>query len=253
MIEEYIEAFRRRSTAMAGPQDELVDADGIVGALARGDESTGGRLLIIDDRALPVLRELGPGVPAGVITVLAEAKRCTELLISGGAEPQAASAMVCRDLAVVPELALPPELTLRRVRRRPEDEPDGVPVAAAAAACLRAESVPDEAIPGFVAFLTSLPPSSRLFAATDAAGAVRATAAYGRYGEDVNVFFVSTDPAWRGRGIASAMTAGALRAGREQGGVRACLDATRAGFGIYRRLGFDVAGTVTMFFGMGGE
>jgi hypothetical protein len=46
------------------------------------------------------------------------------------------------------------------------------------------------------------------------------------------------------------MTAAALHAARGQGGIRACLDASPAGFGIYRRLGFDVAAPLTLFLGL---
>jgi ribosomal protein S18 acetylase RimI-like enzyme len=86
---------------------------------------------------------------------------------------------------------------------------------------------------------------ARFFAALDADGAVRATSASAVSGEDASVTFVNTDPAWRGRGIGTAMTALALRDARARGARRACLSATAAGQGIYARLGFSVAAFAT--------
>jgi hypothetical protein len=43
------------------------------------------------------------------------------------------------------------------------------------------------------------------------------------------------------------MTAAALRAAREAGARQGCLDATAAGFSIYRRLGFETLTRTTQF------
>ena len=158
-----------------------------------------------------------------------------------------ATAMVCPDLAGVPRTDLPNEFTVHRVRRLPDDDASGVPVEQAAAACMRAEADIEGSLEGFVGFLRSLPAEAHLFAATDASGEVRATSASGCFGEDVNAFFVSTDPQWRGRGVASAMTSLALRDARDRGGTRACLDASSAGHNIYTRLGFHDVCPVTLF------
>lgn len=247
LIGAYVGAFERRSALMARPHEREVAQPGIVGTVATAD-ARGGRLLITDDRAVEVLRGMLPDVRAQVVTVLESAPECCDLLrVEQALSGEAATAMVCPDLAAVPAIDLPAELTLLPVRRRPDDAADGVAVERAAAACLRAEPSVDEPLDHFVAYLRSLPESAQLFAAVDGEGEVRATAASGCYGADANAFFVSTDAAWRGRGIATAMTAFALREAHSRGAVRACLDATAAGRGIYERLGFVAACSVTMF------
>jgi GNAT superfamily N-acetyltransferase len=149
--------------------------------------------------------------------------------------------MVCRDLRAVPALPLPAELTLRPV-------PGGVPLeAAVAAAVAAADPAIDESPEEFAAYLRTLPPSDRLFAAVDRGGVVRATSAAGVAGTVANAFFVNTDPAWRGRGIGRAMTAAALHAARERGARQGCLDSTGAGLSIYRRLGFEAVSATTQF------
>jgi hypothetical protein len=69
LIDDYISAFRSRSAAMAGPDDEVIEADGVVGTIDRGRPATGGRLLVLDDRAVPTLRELAPDLPVRVVIV----------------------------------------------------------------------------------------------------------------------------------------------------------------------------------------
>lgn len=102
-------------------------------------------------------------------------------------------------------------------------------------------------MPGFLAFLRSLPSMTRLLAAVDADGQVRATAGASAFGVDANAYFVSTDSAWRHRGVATAMTAAALIWAREAGGREAALDASPAGLSIYRRLGFEAVAPTTLF------
>jgi GNAT superfamily N-acetyltransferase len=124
----------------------------------------------------------------------------------------------------------------------------GVPLSDAAAAAMRADPRIDEPAEAFVAFLLSLPPATRLLAAVDGDGVVRGTSGYDASGAFTSVLFVNTDPAWRGRGIARAMTAAALGAAREQGAQHACVDATDAGLPIYERLGFELVTRTTRFF-----
>jgi GNAT superfamily N-acetyltransferase len=252
LLAEYIGAFEQRSRQMMGTGDRVIRADGVTGTLAASSGVPRGRLLVTDDRALDVLRQKLPDLPAWVVSTLGAATECRNLLL---AEPafrgEEATAMVCRDLATVPAPDLPAGLTVRGVRRGAQDEPDGVPIDRAAAACLRSEPDVDESLERFVAYLCSLPPAARLFAATDADGEVRATAASGCFGQDANAFFVSTDQAWRGRGVGTAMTAYALRDAASRGAVRACLEATAAGRGIYERLGFVAVSPVTMFLRVG--
>jgi GNAT superfamily N-acetyltransferase len=247
---EYVAAFERRSLHMMRPGERRITGPGIVGTLAASAGEPGGRLLVTDDRAADMLRELHPEVPASVVAVLEPATECRKLMLADrtfNGEP--ATAMVCRELAAVPAVGLPAGLTLRPIRRLPHDDAEWVPVERAAAACLRSEPDAEGSLENFVAYLCSLPTTAHLFAAVDEDGEVRATAASGCFGEDANAFFVSTDEAWRGRGIATAMTSFVLREAGERGAVRACLDASPLGRGIYERLGFIAASPLTLFIG----
>ena len=187
------------------------------------------RLLVTDDRAYDALAALLPEASAGMINVFADAVRCTELVTW---RSEATTALIRRELETVPPAPLPSELRLRPVG------PDGVPLE-------RAAAIVEE---GFASYLRQLPASTRLLAAVDADGVVRATSGYDTVGGVANVLFVNTVSDWRGRGIGRAMTAAALLAAREDGARRACLDATDAGLSIYRRLGFEVVSRNTRFF-----
>jgi ribosomal protein S18 acetylase RimI-like enzyme len=92
-----------------------------------------------------------------------------------------------------------------------------------------------------------LPASVRLFAGVDETGAARATSACHVFGEFAQIFFVSTEPAWRRRGIGSAMTAGALRSAASLGARRAFLHSTADGASLYTRLGFEAIGLLTRY------
>jgi len=220
-----------------------------VRGLLPGSEDSLARLLITDDRAYEVLEALLPQVKAATITAFASATRCIDLI--AGHLPgriTAPVAMLCRDLRTVPVIALPDDLTLRPVRRHPGDGTDGVPLREAAATAMRAEPGIVGGLDGFTDYLRSLPNAFRLLAAVDVDGAVRATAGSGTFGVYASVIFVDTDPRWRGRGVGTAMTSTALHAARERGATQACLDASDAGAGIYRRLGFEAVGPVRRFY-----
>lgn len=156
--------------------------------------------------------------------------------------------MLCRDLAILPSQPAPADLTIHSVRRVPGDPDDGVALQAAAQACLRAD--PNSAhvpLPGFLAFLRSLPGTTRLLAAVDSYGEVRATAGCSTFDGDASAYFVTTDRQWRGRGIATCMTAEALRWAKDTGAHRASLDASPAGLSIYLWLGFEPVSPTTLF------
>jgi len=57
--------------------------------------------------------------------------------------------------------------------------------------------------------------------------------------ETVCLFNVATPPQDRGRGFGAAVTAHAAAVGAERGATVATLQSTEAGFGVYRRLGFE--------------
>jgi ribosomal protein S18 acetylase RimI-like enzyme len=190
---------------------------------------------------------LMPDAQAGMITVCAAAAQCTTLLDGHPAwRADRATAMICRDLHTVPPVPLASELTLRSVRRLADDAPDGVPLTQAVAAARRAD--PGITDPQALAdYLRSLPPAFGLFAAVDDAGVVRATSGSGAFGTTASVIFVNTDPDWRRRGIAPAMTAAALRAAEQSGARHAGLDTSDAGMALYLRLGFQAATPTTRF------
>lgn len=90
------------------------------------------------------------------------------------------TAMVCRDLGSVPEPRLPAGLTVRPVRRVPEDPADGVPLTDAVAVAARAAPAGEASPDALTAYLRSLPGDPRLFAAVDQDGVVRARADHAR-------------------------------------------------------------------------
>jgi ribosomal protein S18 acetylase RimI-like enzyme len=250
-IDVYVAAFVARCNVMRGPGRPEVDERGVRGLLSfPGDP--GIRLLVTDDQAYELLAVLLSDAQAGTINVLAAAPRCAALL---GGDPawrsKTVTAMICRDLRTVLEVALPTELTLRRVRRLADDADDGVPLEDAVAAALRADPAIDEPPKAFANYLRSLPAAIGLFAAVDNNGVVQATSGSGAFGSEANVFFVNTEPGWRRRGIGQAMTVAALRAAQNAGATRACLDASDAGRSIYLRLGFQAVGRSTQFFRAG--
>jgi GNAT superfamily N-acetyltransferase len=247
-VEVYRSSFARRSAAMSKADQTVLAQPGICGVLG-SSQHPGGRLLITDDRAAPPLEALLSDLTVRIVTVFAEAVRCRDLIEQAGRwRGEEVTAMICRDLTTLPILPVPSGLTIRPVCRAPGDPVDGVPLEQAAQACLHADPhAADFPLPGFIAFLQSLPPSTRLLAAVDDQNMVRGTAGASALGADANAYFVSTDQHWRHQGLATAMTAAALVWAREAGAREACLDASPAGLSIYVRLGFDAVSAATVF------
>jgi ribosomal protein S18 acetylase RimI-like enzyme len=247
--EAYVDAFVARCAVETVPDDAVLEFPGARGAMSGGGDARV-RLVVTDDRAYDRLAALLPDVRAGVLHVFDAAWRCGELL---RARPdwrpeRPATAMIHHDLESLPSPGLPAGLTVRPVRRLPEDALDGVPLHDAAALAVLADPGITDPPETLADYLRSLPPTTRLFAAVDDAGAVRATSGSGVFGPEASVLFVNTDPSWRGRGVARAMTAAALRAAHADGARRASLVATDAGTSLYRQLGFESAGRMTRFF-----
>ena len=237
---------RWRATRCTGQAE--VNEPGLRGLLGCNEDPRV-RLLVTDDEAYTGLAARSSDLQAGMITVFATAARCVELLETDPAwRSSPATAMVCRDLATVSRLALPDTLALRAVRRVAEDPPDGVALKDAVAAVVIASPGEDPA--ALIRFLRSLPQTTQLFAAVDADGTVRATSGCQVTGDHARVIFVDTDPDWRRRGIAAAMTSVALQAAQVQGAREASLDASSAARSIYRRLGFESAGQTVRFTAM---
>lgn len=232
-----------------GPGDLVLAEPGARGVLSAGEDARI-RLLVTDDRAYDRLAALIPAVQAGLVQVFATASRYADLLrgCGGWKRERTTTAMVHRDLQSLPRPALPTGLTLRPVRRLSDDAADGVPLEDAAALAVRADPGITDPAETLADYLRSLAPTTRLFAAVDDTDAVRATSGSGIFGREASVLFVNTDPSWRGRGIARAMTAAALRAAQLCGAQRASLVATELGVRLYVSLGFEAAGPMTRFF-----
>jgi ribosomal protein S18 acetylase RimI-like enzyme len=150
--------------------------------------------------------------------------------------------MVCRDIHALPRVPLPNGLVLRPVKRSAREGRDAVPLQDAVAVAIASDPGIRDPAEDFAAFLSSLSPSVRLFAAVDEDGVPRATSGCDVFGEHARVFFVNTEPGWRRRGIGHAMTVAAVRTAASSGARRAVLDATDSGTPLYMRLGFEAAG-----------
>jgi GNAT superfamily N-acetyltransferase len=243
----YVDGFRDRLRAMRRPGHGSVDEPGIVGLIGRGPAARDGRVLVTDDRALPVLAARHEDLLAYVVYVFDDAEASRLLLDrSGRYRPNPCTAMVSEELGEIPEVSLPTGLHLARVATASGDE--GVPLAGAASAAIRSDPdmSPTTDLDSFVGYLRSIP-STHFLAAVDDDGTVRATSASATWGPTAGVFFVNTDPDWRGQGVGTAMTAAALRVARAAGARRACLDASDLGLSIYLRLGFEPVGAITQF------
>jgi ribosomal protein S18 acetylase RimI-like enzyme len=245
-LDAYIGTFLARCLAMLRPGRAMLNEPGIHGLLSDGRDADT-RLLVTDDRARDLLPTLAGDVRSGMITVCAAAVQCAALLAANPAwQAGNATAMIARDLRTVPTVALPCGLTLRPVRRLTDDHPGGVPLTQAVAAASHADpGITDP--PALADHLRSLPRAFGLWAAVDGGGVVRATSGSATFEATASVIFVNTDPDWRRRGIARAMTAIALRAAQQAGARQAGIDASDAGRELYLRLGFEDATVVTRF------
>jgi GNAT superfamily N-acetyltransferase len=248
-IDVYVDAFVARCAIEMGPGDAALEVPGARGVLSAG-ENARIRVLVTDDRAYDRLAALIPVAQAGMVNVFQVAARCDDLLRSTAEwrTERPTTAMVHRDLPALPRPALPGGLTLRAVRRLDEDPADDVPLDDAVALAVLADPAITDPPATFADYLRSFSRTTRLFAAVDGGGAVRATSGSAVFGDQASVLFVNTEPSWRGRGIARAMTAAALHAAELRGARRASLVATDVGAGLYLSLGFEAAGRMTRFF-----
>ncbi len=241
--ETYVAAFRATARGLTGGIHPDIDLPHLIGVQGSAEHANG-RILVTDDAASPALRDLDLQ-RTSMIVVVSTAARCLDL---AGELPrfvrESGTAMVSPTLDDLPDAPVDPALTIRRLGPAVGE----IPFETAAAANLAAEQGDGDLTPSELgAYLRSIPGAS-LFAATDRDGAVRATAGSAVIGTNARVFFVSTDPAWRRRGIGTAMTAHAVRVARDRGAERACLEASAAGRAIYLRLGFLETRSVELFF-----
>ncbi len=183
------------------------------------------------------------------MNVFDTASRCDEFMRGqpGWTAERPSTAMVCRDVRVVPAVTLPAGLVLRPVNRLASDAADAVPLNDAVGVAIASDPDITGTVDQFAGFLQSLPTSVRLFAAVDERGFARATSGCDVFGDYARVFFVNTEPGWRRRGVGAAMTVEALRAAASSGARTAFLDATADGAPVYLRLGFETAGRLTRY------
>ena len=183
----YADAFGRRATFAVQSGGTLIDDRGVVG-LEQGDGRV--NLLVVDDDAVAPLTRLLRLEPQGVIRVLPAALRSRALL---DAQPRWATesltAMVCRDLATVPDVPLPESVSLRCVSLDPGGADGCVDLVAAAALLVEADPAAAGADPErMAASLRAIRPAPLLYAAVDGSGAVRATSGCRVFGPDASIF-----------------------------------------------------------------
>jgi ribosomal protein S18 acetylase RimI-like enzyme len=200
------------------------------------------RLLVTDDSAYDALVEDAPSARWGVVLAFEDAVRCNEFLGSspGWSAERTELAMVLRDIDAVTDAALPDGLELRAA-------PASVSLVVAATAAIASDPAITGSPEQVAGFLGGLPSSASVFAAVDADGVAHATVACHVFGEYAQIFFVTTEPAWRRRGIGSAMTQEALHAAASLGARQSVLHSTEAGASVYRGLGFEPVGMVTRY------
>ena len=231
-------AYRRSELARCRtltPGAALVDRPEVFGKFASAtDPHT--RLVVVDDGALPSLMATMRYASDGIVAVAETATACLTAVIAG-VPGSPAVAMSLPDLRTMPTVPWPTGLRLAPVRRTPDDDPGGLSLADVVAILDTDGPGRPAARRGLVRGLAG-PAATRVLAAVDEDGKIRATSAYGLFDGSAHVIFVNTHPAWRREGVGTAMTAAAVAAAAAEGATSACLDASTSGRGPYERLGF---------------
>ena len=221
------------------------EAEGIFWATTPDGSAGGGIWATRPDAATTLRRVLEASSPDWVALTEPAAELLPYIQDRGCDVIQSVQAMALSSLSELPDLPLPPAVTVRPVDI--EEHPEGISLEEALLvdalygsgdAALVHRDLPLEADA-----LRELPGVS-LLAAVDAGGSCVATAGTRVVGRSALVSAVATIPQYRRQGIAAALTAAALRVAREAGAVQAFLDAVD-GRSVYSRLGFTTIGTVT--------
>lgn len=243
--DDYIGFRTRALLRMAALADlEVVQEDGLIAAVSAADPSRGALIL---SAAVPESRldaALARGRPQWFALLPPAEPLADAVARRGWDEHELRTAMALPDLEhlAVPEMPAGVEVQPVAIRQGAT----GFPL--------------QEAIQLAFTYTESTPPATRdleieaqllgqltgirFFAAVAHDGSLVGTAGSRVVGGSALVASVATHPASRGRGIATAMTAVALRAAADAGATEAYLDATEAAVGIYRRLGFREIGPV---------
>ena len=239
-------AFRRRAlhrmADLAGL--ERIDEPGLVGAVATQGAARGGLLVVEPDGARSLLEVLQSGLPQWVGLRHHDPRLLAALSRQGWQVSQELQAMSLSDLRALRAVPMPKGISSVEVaiaRGRP-----GYPLHLALEVQLEHDrddaAAPARDLELEAQLMREL--SVRFFAAVTDDGACVGTAGSRVVDSSALVAAVTTIPSYRRRGLGTAMTCRALLSAREDGAGNAFLDATPAGAGIYRRLGFSELGPV---------
>lgn len=223
---------------------ELVRDDGLVGVLSREPGTRGGLLLTTPVAPVQLDAALQRGTPQWVALLPPAAAMGDECAARGWSVQEDRMTMALADLAQVRTPPLPDEVEVRPVAVR--RGASGYPLAEAVrlAYLYGEEATPAERDLELEAQLLRTLTGIRFFAAVAQDGSCVGTAGSRVVDTAALVASVATEPKWRRRGIATGLTAIALRAAADGGASEAYLDATESAVGIYRRLGFAELGPV---------
>ena len=243
--EEYVEFRRRALHRMADLADlQRIDEPGLVGAVSTTGPARGG-LLVVEPRGARVLLEvLAAGRPQWIGLREHDPELLASLARQGWQVGQELQAMSMSDLEGLRAAPMPKGISSVEVAVR-QGRP-GYPLHLALEVELDNSrddpSAPLRDLELEARLMREL--SVRFFAAVTDEGACVGTAGSRVVDSSALVAAVATIPSYRRRGLGTAMTCRALLAARTDGAVDGYLDATPAGAGIYRRLGFTDLGPI---------
>jgi GNAT superfamily N-acetyltransferase len=242
----YISFRHRALLRLAGlGQLAVVDEPGMVGAYSPDGGAHGGLLVLGRVPGARLAEVLRGGRPQWVAVLPPAQPHLPEVVEHGWDVVEVRHAMALPDLDLIRPAPMPPEVSVQPVAVRHGGagyplEPAlrlavdyGEKTQPAATRDLELEAQMLRRLSGI-----------QFFAATTSDGSCVGTAGSRVVDSSALVASVATYPTARRRGIGTAMTAVALRAAATAGAVDAYLDATDAGCGIYRRLGFLDVGPV---------
>lgn len=218
---------------------------GFFGALPRYRSEAGGGLWALGpDAEQPLTAALRSAEPDWVALAEPALPLLPVVLEQGLTTARTFRAMALTDLSSLPPAEPPPTVVLQRVELA--DLADGVSLEEALLVDVLhgdtdALSAPRD-LPSEVGMLRRLQGIS-LHAAVDAGGNCVGTAGCRVIGGSALICAVATIPAYRQRGIATALTLAAIDGARRTGARRAFLDAS-AGDSMYALMGFTALGTV---------
>lgn len=150
---------------------------------------------------------------------------------------------MARPLQALSPISLPPEVELIRVQTE-QDQADWLNV------FMAGSDVPAPARPDFGQLLAgSLAEPAPVFDHFLARwqGAPCAVSTLLRAGSAAGIYHVATLPAFRGRGLGTALTLAAMQTAQAAGAGTAILFATPSGLPVYQRMGFETVSTADLY------